>query len=139
MKEIYFVVPGKIVPKQSTRFSGHAFTPKRVKDYAEHVRECYREEYPNPVMVWEKDVPLAAKVIVYFQVPKSDSKKNRLWKLLHGFPTKVPDVDNCSKAVLDAVKGLIFYDDAQIVDLRVLKLWSENSAVEVTLREAVRE
>lgn len=138
--EIYFVVPGKIVPKQSTRFGKYgAYPSARVKTYAEHVKACYLAEYPFQKMVWEnKDTPLQIVINVYFEVPKSESKKKRMEKLLHGFPTKVPDADNCTKAVLDATKGLIYPDDAQIVSQTTNKLWSEEPAVEITIREIER-
>lgn len=140
MNEIYFVVSGKIVPKQSTRFGRHgAYPSTRVKKYAEHIKACYWAEYPLQRMVWEdRTIPLQIIINVYFEVPKSDSKKSRLWKLLHGFPTKVPDVDNCTKAILDGTKGVIYPDDAQIVSQTTNKLWSEESAVEITIRELER-
>ena len=138
--EIYFTVPGNIVPKQSTRFGRHgAYPSTRVKNYAEHVKACYLAEYPFQMMAWEdKATPLQIVINVYFEIPKSDSRKNKLFKLLHGFPTKVPDVDNCTKSILDATKGLIYPDDAQIVSQTTNKLWSEKAGVEVTIRDIER-
>ena len=138
--EISFTVMGKIVPKQSTRFGQYgAYPSTKVKKYAEEIKRSYWAKYPLSKMVWEdRTVPLEIIINVYFEVPKSDSKKNRLWKLLHGFPTKVPDVDNCTKSILDGIKGVIFPDDAQIVSQTTNKLWSEDSRVEITIREKVR-
>lgn len=138
--EIHFVIDGKVVPKQSANFGRYGAYPKKgVKEYAQKVKASYMAEYPLLKMAWEdKDTPLEVVVISYFPIPKSDSKKNRLWKLLHGFPTKVPDVDNCAKSVIDGCKGVIFPDDAQIVSLKAKKLWSEEPAVEVTIREVSR-
>lgn len=137
---ICFVIPGKIVPKQSTRFASHrAFTSDRVTKYAKYVKECYREAYPIDSMPFEfKSTPLTAIINVYFEVPKSDSKCKREEKLSLGFPTKVPDLDNCTKSILDALKGMVFPDDAQIVNLVVTKRWAEESYVEVTIFEAKR-
>ena len=39
-------------------------------------------------------------------------------------PTKKPDADNIAKAILDALNGLAFYDDAQVVYLQVSKRYS---------------
>ena len=138
--EIYFTVPGNIVPKQSTRFGRYgAYPSTRVKTYAKHVKACYLAEYPFQKMAWEdKATPLQIVINVYFEIPKSDSRKNKLFKLLHGFPTKVPDVDNCTKSILDATKGLIYPDDAQIVSQTTNKLWSEKAGVEVTIRDIER-
>lgn len=139
-KEIYFSIEGRVVPKQSANFGRYGAYPKKgVKEYAQRVKASYMAEYPLTRMAWEdKDTPLEAIVNVYFQIPKSDSKKNKLWKLLHGFPTKQPDVDNCAKSVLDGCKGVIFPDDAQIVKLTATKLWSEEPKAEVTIREMKR-
>jgi Holliday junction resolvase RusA-like endonuclease len=39
-------------------------------------------------------------------------------------PAKKPDVDNYAKTVLDAVNGVLFYDDGQIVKLVIEKYYS---------------
>jgi crossover junction endodeoxyribonuclease RusA len=44
------------------------------------------------------------------------------------------DLDNVAKAVLDGVKGAIFFDDAQVMRLLVEKHWAE--AEEVMIRAA---
>lgn len=36
-----------------------------------------------------------------------------------------PDVDKCARALLDALTGIAFADDAQVVELKVSKLWGE--------------
>lgn len=46
-------------------------------------------------------------VLVKFSRPKSDP--NRIWH------TQVPDFDNCGKLVADALKGVAWDDDAQVV------------------------
>lgn len=140
MSEIRFVVSGKIVPKQSTRFGKYgAYPSKRVKTYAEHIKACYWAKYPVTQMAWEdKSIPLEIVIDVYFELPKSYSKKKREG-LSQGYPTKVPDVDNCTKAILDGIKGVIFPDDAQIVSQTTNKYWSETSYVYVTIKEKVRE
>jgi crossover junction endodeoxyribonuclease RusA len=35
------------------------------------------------------------------------------------------DLDNVAKAVLDGIKGFVFYDDAQVMRLVVEKCWAE--------------
>jgi len=53
-------------------------------------------------------------------------EKARTSKLLH--PT--PDVDNYAKGVLDAItaSGIFWVDDKQIVDLRIVKQWTDEGA-----------
>ena len=61
-------------------------------------------------------VPLLVSIDVYRALPKSRPKS------CHSeFDTYKPDSDNIAKAVLDALNGYAFKDDAQIVCLRVYK------------------
>lgn len=47
-----------------------------------------------------------------------------------------PDVDNLAKSLLDALNGVAYNDDAQIVDLRVQKRWSaDEDKYEVFIQE----
>jgi Holliday junction resolvase RusA-like endonuclease len=48
-------------------------------------------------------------------------------------PTKKPDADNILKAVLDALNGLAYNDDSQIVSARIEKLYSDNPRVEIVI------
>ena len=49
---------------------------------------------------------------------------NKIWKTkdMPPYPkTTRPDVDNYAKCVLDALNGLAYRDDSQVVDLHVVK------------------
>ena len=50
-------------------------------------------------------------------------------------PAKKPDTDNIAKAILDALNGLAYYDDAQIVELTVAKRYGTVPCVEVVISE----
>ena len=137
MTEIYFTVPGDVIPKQRPRFShGHAYTPKKTMDYERKVKDCYLMEYPTGLAF--KDEPIELILNVYFQIPKSVSKKKREDLLVYHYPTKRPDADNFLKSVADALNGVCYTDDCQIVTVTVNKIWSEKSAAEITIREAKR-
>ena len=136
MKDIYFIIPGKIVPKQSTRFyHGHCVPQKKVEEYKKRVQEAYLSEYPCNKILWANKEPIEVIVNIYMAVPKSVSKKKKDHMILHERPTKIPDLDNCCKSIWDACKGLIFGDDCHIVDQASHKFWSEEDRVEVTIRE----
>mgnify|MGYP000846166381 FL=1 len=49
-------------------------------------------------------------------------------------PTKSSDLDNRTKAALDALKGLAWEDDRQVVDLRTR--WAEIEGCRITVRQA---
>lgn len=48
---------------------------------------------------------------------------------------KKPDVENCAKAVLDFLSGLVYRDDAQIFELHVRKIYSAEPGVEIEVME----
>jgi crossover junction endodeoxyribonuclease RusA len=39
------------------------------------------------------------------------------------------DLDNVAKAVLDGIKGAVFYDDAQVMKLLVEKVWADREQI----------
>ena len=48
-------------------------------------------------------------------------------------PTKKPDCDNIAKVILDALNGIAYHDDSQVVELVVHKHYAETTRVNVTL------
>lgn len=138
MTDVYFIVPGPVVGKGRPRFStvggyAKAYTPKKTKDYETKVKDCYLEEY-QPLR-WVDKESLEIVVNAYFEIPKTASRKAKTEMLLHGYPTKKPDADNILKSIADALNGLAYTDDSQIVSATVNKLWSEEPKAEITIRE----
>ena len=80
--------------------------------------------------------PLDVTVIAVVPIPKSFSKKKRLDASCGNLrPAKKPDADNFQKSVWDACKGVVWVDDNQIVDARVVKFYGEKPRIEVTIKE----
>jgi Holliday junction resolvase RusA-like endonuclease len=52
-------------------------------------------------------------------------------------PASKPDADNFGKIVGDSLNEIVWDDDAQIVDLRVIKRYSDKPALRVEVREMV--
>lgn len=48
---------------------------------------------------------------------------------------KKPDIDNVVKAVLDALNGVAYRDDTQVIELHVRKSYSEKPRVEVCIEK----
>ena len=124
MKIIIPGVPvGKGRPKFST-FNGHAvaYTPEKTVNYENLVKLSFQQSGET---AFDRETQLRADIYAYFPIPKSTSKKNRE-EMERGLilPTKKPDADNIAKAILDALNGLAFYDDAQVVYLQVSKRYS---------------
>jgi Holliday junction resolvase RusA-like endonuclease len=78
--------------------------------------------------------PVVVNAFAYFSVPKSWAKWMRA-QALKGLirPTGKPDWDNIGK-VLDAFKGVVWADDAPVIDGRVRKYYSARPALFVEVR-----
>ena len=132
---ITLTIPGEPVAKGRPRMmkSGIAFTPNKTRNYETLVKELYIIENRDKPML---EGQLSASIYAHFTIPKSASKKNREkmleWEIR---PTKRPDLDNIAKAVLDALNGLAYQDDSQIVALEVCKYYSDKPRVIVEIRE----
>ena len=50
-------------------------------------------------------------------------------------PVSVPDLDNLTKAITDALNGVVYRDDAQITDLILTKRYSHEPGIVVTIAE----
>lgn len=80
--------------------------------------------------------PLTVVIEAIFPVPKTWSGVK--WtKAVAGVirPTGKPDGDNISKIIGDALNGVVWHDDAQVVDLRVRKFYGKTPSITVTVRE----
>ncbi|HAT4254990.1 RusA family crossover junction endodeoxyribonuclease [Clostridium perfringens] len=117
------VVTGKIRGKARPRVCrGHAFTPKDTVQYEKLVRDCYKEQDGRYL-----EGSIKALIIAYYKIPKSYTKK-RVQAIRNGLekPTKKPDADNIGKIILDSLNGVAYKDDSQIIELRVIKRYTED-------------
>ncbi len=117
------VVTGKIRGKARPRVCrGHAFTPKDTVQYEKLVRDCYKKQDGRYL-----EGSIKAFIIAYYKIPKFYSKK-RVQAIKDGLeePTKKPDVDNIAKIILDSLNGIAYKDDSQIIELMVVKSYTED-------------
>lgn len=132
------VVLGEPVAQGRPRFSRQggfvkAYDPAKSRDYKQYVRFVASEDAP--------EAPVTGAVLlslrIYRAIPKSMPKYKReaaLAGLLR--PTTKPDVSNVLKGVEDALKGLWYVDDSQIVGYGTLGKWyAERPRIEVTMQE----
>ncbi len=79
--------------------------------------------------------PLAVEIVAYTPIPKSWNRKDTAAALAgESVPTSRPDVDNLSK-VVDALNGVVWRDDSQIVDLHVWKFYSAEPRLVIKVRQ----
>lgn len=150
-KYIVFNIPGEPMGKGRPRFSTfngyvRTHTPKETTTYENKVIMSYRQEHEE--MVFANNEMIHAEIDAYFIIPKSryrfhkktgttDLDKLGLEMLENKVrPTKKPDCDNIAKIVLDALNGIAYYDDSQVVSLVVRKHYAETTHVKVMLCSA---
>lgn len=133
---IEIIVPGKPRGKGRPRFgAGHAYTPASTRRYEHEIAvEARRAVASCPD--WDKSVAMWVYVIATLPVPKSWSGLKRA-KAEDGclFPMTKPDIDNIAKAALDAINGIVFDDDKQVVKLEASKAYCARSATNPLLRD----
>ena len=131
MKEVRFTVYGDPVPKARPRVYGNrGVTPQKTKIQEQKIALVYKSQYHDAK--FEKDVPLRMVVNFYIGVSKSETKL-RQEKMIAGeiLPTKrTGDVENLAKLVMDALNGVGYYDDAQIVELVAKRRYSRTPRTE---------
>ncbi|MBE3586550.1 MAG: RusA family crossover junction endodeoxyribonuclease [Thermoanaerobacter sp.] len=133
---IHFTVYGHPVPKARARVvrtkNGKtvSYTPGRTADWENSIRAqalaCRQEKLLNGPL----DGPLVVAMTFYLLRPKSRPKREK-------WPDRRPDLDNLVKSVKDALNGIIWTDDARIVDMRARKRYDSQPRVEIVVRKVV--
>lgn len=134
---VRFVVPGQPVGKGRPRAAKRGnhiqlYTPEKTVSYEALVATAAHG-------AMEGRVPMegACRVVmdIRLTVPLSWSAKKRQ-QALDGqlLPTKKPDADNVIKAIFDALNGIVWQDDVQVVQLQASKRYSAVPGVTVVVR-----
>jgi len=98
-----------------------AVTPEKTMRFEEHVKMCAIEAMNKHETAKDLyDEPLEVYIECIFPCPKSSYRKTQPRML--EWRTKKPDADNLAKAILDALNGIVYNDDSQVVNLHVKKL-----------------
>ncbi len=138
MIQVQYSVPGEPRGKGRPRFAKRG---NFVKTYTDAKTASYEDQirfYALKAMGDSKVIEGAVRVFVSIRmaVPKSYSAKRRE-ACLNGFdkPLKKPDWDNVAKSICDAMNGVIYVDDTQIVEAHVTKQYAAQSEVIVLVQE----
>lgn len=131
---VQFFVPGKPQGKGRPRAVARGkfvrmYTPAKTATYESTVALAAsqamagREPFTGPV---------EALMTMVLPVPSSWSRRKQA-DATAGLvvPTTKPDMDNVVKAVFDAVNGIVWTDDVQVVGLRVRKVYGATPGVQV--------
>ncbi len=139
---VNLTIPLEPVPKGRPRFSVMSrynschvttHTPPKTKRFEQDVALFYIQSNSPK---FEQGTPISVTIEFGMAIPKSTTKKKRsemLQGLIHH--TVKPDLDNLTKAVLDALNDLAWHDDAQIVELNVLKVYTESPYIQISIKK----
>jgi Holliday junction resolvase RusA-like endonuclease len=134
---VTFTVDGDPVPKGRPRFARRGqfvqtYTDAKTIDYETQVAMRARHAIGAT-----KPLESALTVFLYlrYTVPASYSKK-RKEACLRGveYPKRI-DIDNVYKSITDAMNGIVYLDDSQIVEAHIKKVYAEESGANIMVQE----
>ncbi len=128
--EYRLTVSGEPVPKARARVVRNkatgrvmSFTPDKTAAWENRVAAAALDAPPPELL----DGPLAAELTFYFTKPQTVPRKRQ-------FPTTKPDLDNCAKAIFDALEGILYVNDSRFVDKVLHKRYGQPPRVEILIR-----
>ena len=135
-----FKVDGDPVGKQRARYAKRGnyvqtYTPDKTRNYEALIKEAAIQAMGSNEIL---ETPVNLYLYIRAPIPKSLPKK-RLEACLNGSekPIKKPDASNVLKSVEDAMNGVIYKDDSQIVNIHVTKVYSSQSGIDVCVKECL--
>ena len=134
---IFSIAPQAQARPRATRMGRgiRLYDPKKTADFKKELRAMARGLDVEPLQN-----ALSVEIWFYRAVQKSISKKEHVRRTTgHVRPIKKPDVDNYIKSTLDGLNGILWRDDAQIVDLNTHKFYSDEPRIEIKLEEISNE
>lgn len=107
-------------------------TPAKTKSYENLIRWSYRAA--GGKYMGEKLIKV--EIQAFYPIPKSFNKQKQtaaLYKMIR--PTTKPDCDNIIKVVLDALNGVAYYDDKQVVSVSCEKYYGGTGYLRISIQE----
>lgn len=134
---ISFTIPGPPTGKGRPRMTraGHAFTPAKTRRAEGFVQHLAAQAMDGRARL--DGVALVMTVSIAVTPPASWSRR-KIAEALAGAvrPTVRPDLDNAAKLIADACNGIVYRDDAQIVEMRLIKRYALEEATLVVVSVA---
>ena len=134
---VTFEVEGDPVPKGRPRFA-------RRGQFVQTYTDAKTIDYETQVAIKARHAigasePLQGALTVFlylrYAVPASYSKK-RKEACLRGveYPKRI-DLDNVYKSITDAMNGIVYTDDSQIVEAHITKVYAETAGANIMVQE----
>ncbi len=144
---VQFTVHGQPVAKGRPRF--RIVRPKNGPEFVNAYTDAQTVAYEAKVAMAAKiamdgrfpsSAPIEIMLELRMQIPESWTKKKRLAASMGTVrATKKPDADNVLKGIKDAMNGIVWVDDSQVVVLTVRKTYHADPCVIVAVREVEGE
>ncbi len=133
--KISFIVPGNPQAKQRPRWSRtRMYSPSDTVNYETYVKEMFVISYPDFIPL---EGALRMTITAHMLIPKSTSKKKMklmIDRIIR--PDKKPDWDSLGRIVSDALEGLAYKNDSQIVTGIVHKWYAIRPRLEIEITGA---
>ena len=134
-----FIVEGKPQGKARARTfydkragKMRSITPEQTRSYEDLIRWSYRAAGGE----YYADKTLQVDIQAFYPIPQSYSKAKKNDALNANLrPTTKPDCDNIIKVVLDALNGVAYYDDKQVVCVSCNKHYGETGYIKIQIEE----
>ena len=142
-KLLAFEIPGPPIPKLRARVvynraagRAMAFTPQSTQDGEALVRGYGHDAAQGDT--WPVGGPLTLLVVAVVPIPRSWAKRKRAEAIAGVIrPDIRPDWDNFGKLVSDALNGVVYHDDSQIVTGTCEKYYGERPRTMVAVYRAM--
>lgn len=117
--KLIFAYKGEPRGQERPRFGGRAYKTTEAKAYEQAIAIAYKVAATGRQ---PENGPVGVRIRAGYPIPISDSKRVRAEKVTGQLRvTKKPDIDNVAKAVLDALNGIAWLDDRQVILLEARK------------------
>lgn len=134
--QLFFTFEIEPVPQLRPRVSSRGgyvrvYDPPKVKNFKNLLRSLAVNQYTRPPLLG----PLSVSLTFYRPVQNSISKTECERRLSNeSKPVVKPDTDNYIKSTLDALNGVLWHDDAQIVKIEAEKKYSDHPKITVNVK-----
>jgi Holliday junction resolvase RusA-like endonuclease len=135
---VTFKLDADPVGKQRARYARRGnfvqtYTPDKTRNYEALLKEAAIEAMGSSEPL---ETPVSLYLYIRVPIPKSFSKK-KVQDCLNGSeqPMKKPDSSNVLKSVEDAMNGVVYMDDCQIINHHMTRVYSTLAGVDICVKE----